>query len=114
MLVFRSASCHGHQLTAYVAAIHGWLAAQLLPAAVALGASAGHETPAFRAFARGSVLLMDVLLLVPAVCLMARLLTPSPLRRWSLVALALAQPTLVRSALRARAQLTVDALADSC
>ncbi|GBF98480.1 sucrose synthase [Raphidocelis subcapitata] len=74
-----AAALRGGALTGDAAAVswlHGRLVSAFEPQAVALGTSAGYETPSSKALLRWTVVLSDAALFFPAALLAARLLQP--------------------------------------
>lgn len=84
-------------LTAYVSWVCGWFSAKLVgEESVALGTSRGYEDSVHKAFMRGTVLVLDVLVYYSAVWVLARRLSlESTGRRAWLIVMALVQPAII-------------------
>ncbi|RLN65643.1 hypothetical protein BBJ28_00001818, partial [Nothophytophthora sp. Chile5] len=84
-------------LTAYVSYLFGYAAKYTEPSMVELTSSRGYESATSKVFMRTSVLLCDILLLIPAICCVARALYRS--RQWTrqtaFVLLVLLQPAML-------------------
>ncbi|RLN21280.1 hypothetical protein BBJ28_00009132, partial [Nothophytophthora sp. Chile5] len=84
-------------LTSYVSYLFGYAAKYTEPSMVELTSSRGYESATSKVFMRTSVLLCDILLLIPAICCVARALYRSGqwTRQTAFVLLVLLQPAML-------------------